>query len=272
MMARSNWTFRGAFVFALMLLSSTIYGSDNPSWSASLTSKKGPGNFAPAPEMRVTYRFGWSGIPAAKASFHFFSPTQQLIETEVKASTTGLARALFKLDVYHKAMANSKTLMPINFFQEEKYRSETIKTTVDFKSDELVGTREKSPGTEPIKTNIFKFTPVFDLQTALLWIRSQPLEDGEQECLVVWASNAPYLATVRVVDREPIELNGQKRKAIKLELSLKGIDKQMGLKEHKLFKSGRGWLGDDETRIPLRIEADIFVGYVFAELESVQIQ
>ncbi|MBV9392650.1 MAG: DUF3108 domain-containing protein, partial [Verrucomicrobia bacterium] len=180
MQTRSNWTYRAVVVFALMTISSMGYSSEDPSWSASLTSKKGPGNFAAAPEMLATYRFGWSGISAAKASFHFFSPAKQLIETEAKGSTTGLARALFKLDVYHKAMANSKTLTPISLFQEEKYRSETIKTTVDFKPDELVGTREKSPGTEPLKTNIFKFAPVFDLQTALLWIRSQPLEDGEQ--------------------------------------------------------------------------------------------
>ena len=46
----------------------------------------------------------------------------------------------------------------------------------------------------------------------------------------------------------------------------------MHLKEYKLFKSGRGWLSDDANRIPLRIEADIFIGYVFADLESVQIE
>jgi hypothetical protein len=46
----------------------------------------------------------------------------------------------------------------------------------------------------------------------------------------------------------------------------------MHLKEYKLFKDGRGWLSDDAKRIPLRIEADIFIGYVFGELESVQIE
>jgi hypothetical protein len=44
----------------------------------------------------------------------------------------------------------------------------------------------------------------------------------------------------------------------------------MQLKPHKLFKSGRGWLSDDDKRVPLRIEVDIFIGYVFAELESLQ--
>ena len=55
-------------------------------------------------------------------------------------------------------------------------------------------------------------------------------------------------------------------------LKLNGIDSKMHLKEYKLFKGGRGWLSDDTKRIPLRVEADIFIGYVFAELESVQIE
>ena len=29
-------------------------------------------------------------------------------------------------------------------------------------------------------------------------------------------------------------------------------------------------LSDDELRVPLRVEADIFIGYVYAELESVR--
>jgi hypothetical protein len=45
----------------------------------------------------------------------------------------------------------------------------------------------------------------------------------------------------------------------------------MQLKEHKLFKGGRGWLSDDEKRIPLRVEADV-LGDVFAELQSMRLE
>ena len=161
--------------------------------------------------------------------------------------------------------------MPIHFFQEEKYRQETVKTNVDFEPDHVTGLREKIPSDHPSKPNVFKFSPVFDMTTALLWVRSQPLADGDTESIVVWASNAPYLATVKVTGRDTLKIDGQKQNAIKLELRIKGIDKKMQLKEHKLFKGGRGWLSDDDKRIPLRIEADIFIGYVFAELESMKI-
>jgi hypothetical protein len=249
-----------------------VYADESPDWIGALTTDKGPGNFTAPPSMRLAYRFGWSGIQAATADIHFFSPNRNTFEVEASGATSGFPRTLFRLDIYHQATENKFTLRPIHFFQEERYRQETVKTNVDFEPDEVNGLREKFPSDLPAKPNVFKFSPVFDLTTALLWVRSQRLADGDTESIVVWASNAPYLATVKVVGRDTIKIDGQKQNAIKLDLSLKKIDKKMQLKDHKLFKGARGWLSDDDKRIPLRIEADIFIGYVFAELESIQLE
>jgi hypothetical protein len=262
-----------AWIFAIFLTGTghPACADQSPDWIRSLTSDKGPGNFTAPPSMRLAYRFGWSGIQAATAEIHFFSPTRNTFEVEAAGATSGFPRTLFRLDVYHQATENKITLRPIHFFQEEKYRLETVKTNVDFEPDQVTGLREKIPNDHPSKPNVFKFNPVFDMTTALLWVRSQPLADGDTESIVVWASNAPYLATVKVIGRDTIKVGGQKQNAIKLDLTLKKIDKKMQLKDHKLFKGGRGWLSDDDKRIPLRIEADIFIGYVFAELESMQL-
>jgi hypothetical protein len=260
------------WIFAILIVSTLrlVLADETPQWTQTLTSGKGPGSFVPPPPMHLTYRFGWSGIQAATADVHFYSPTRDTFEVEATGATSGFPRALFKIDIYHRATEDKSTLRLIHFYQEEKYRAETVKTNVDFARDEVTGLREKIPSDHPPKPNTFKFAPVFDLTTALLWVRSQPLVDGETESIVVWASNAPYLATVKVIGRDTIKIDGRKEKAIKVDLKLNGIDKKMQLKEHKLFKGGRGWLSDDDKRIPLRIEADIFIGYVFAELESVR--
>ncbi len=261
-------------IFAILLLplAQLVRAEESLDWTRSITTGKGPGNFVQPPSMRLTYGFGWSGIRAATCDVHFYSPAEDKFEVEATGATSGFARTLFRLDVYHRATESKATLTPIHFYQEEKYRSEIVKTNVDFKPDQVTGLREKIPSDHPPKPNIFKFNSVFDMTTALLWVRSQPLADGETESLVVWASNAPYLATVKVVGRETLKIDGQKRKAIKLDLKLKGIDKKLRLKEHSLFKSGRGWLSDDDNRVPLRIEADIFIGYVFAQLESLRVE
>jgi hypothetical protein len=261
---------RGTLIAILLLAAFATNAEESPDWINSLTSNKGPGDFAPPPPMRLAYRFGWDGIQAATADVRLSFPTKNTLEIDATGRTSGLPRVLFKLDVYQRATENKSTLRPIHFIQEEKYRSETVKTSVDFEPNQVIGLREKIPSDQPPKPETFRFSPVFDMATALLWVRSQPLRDGDTESMVVWASNAPYLATVKVIGRDSLRIAGRENGAIKLELHLMKIDKKMQLKEHKLFRSGRGWLSNDDKRIPLRIEADIFIGYVFAELEKME--
>ena len=106
----------------------------------------------------------------------------------------------------------------------------------------MTGLREKIPRRSIApKPNIFKFSPVFDMTTALLWVRSQPLADGETESIVVWASNAPYLAKVTVIGRDTIKVDGQKQNAIKLDLKL-FKDRQKDAVERTQIVQGRPWL------------------------------
>jgi hypothetical protein len=56
--------------------------------------------------------------------------------------------------------------------------------------------------------------------------------------------------------------------AIKLDLQLKRIGKHLQLEPYKKFRRATIWVSDDAERLILRIEAQIFVGTVFAELQS----
>src|SRR5690349_6452134 len=79
------------------------FADRQPDWIGSLTSGKGPGNFAARPPMRLAYRFGWSGIQAATADIHFFSPSHTTFEVDASGATSGFPRTLFRFDVYHQA-------------------------------------------------------------------------------------------------------------------------------------------------------------------------
>ena len=50
------------------------------------------------------------------------------------------------------------------------------------------------------------------------------------------------------------------------------MKKGEALEPHKKFQNGTIWLSDDADRIPLRIEVNIFVGYIFAELDWIKFQ
>jgi hypothetical protein len=53
-------------------------------------------------------------------------------------------------------------------------------------------------------------------------------------------------------------------------LQLNRIGKKLDLEPHRKFRRATVWVSDDNDRILLRIEAQVFVGAVFAELQSVR--
>jgi len=100
-------------------------------------------------------------------------------------------------------------------------------------------------------------------------LRSQPLNDRSVERVVVYPASSAYLASVTVLGREKISVRAGTYNAIKLDLKLKRIGKHLELETHKKFRRASIWVSDDAERLLLRIEAQIFVGTVFADLQSV---
>ena len=60
------------------------------------------------------------------------------------------------------------------------------------------------------------------------------------------------------------------REALHLDIKIQSVNTKKGnaLEPHHKFRSGTLWLSNDSTRILLRAEVQIFVGYVFAELAA----
>jgi len=259
-------------ILAMVLsLAITLAGhASEPQWAASVTTGKGPGKFPLPPDVHLTYRFGWSGFTAAHADVRLVNQ-DDTVKTVATGETIGFARALFRLDLDHECVAHRSSLLPIHVVQDEKYANLLVHTTVQFESDGVTSLREITPSKDPPKPKTLEFYPVYSLETALMWLRSQPLTDGEKEIMVVYANNAAYLGTIEVGGRERIRVGDTERSAIRVDFTFKSIDQHLQLKTYRRFKSGRGWLSDDSLRLPLRVEADIFIGYVFAELETADI-
>jgi len=78
------------------------------------------------------------------------------------------------------------------------------------------------------------------------------------------------LATLTVLGRETISVHAGSYRAIKIDLHLNKIGKNLELEPHKKFRRATLWVSDDSDRILLRVEAQIFVGTVFADLQSVE--
>jgi hypothetical protein len=240
-----------------------------PSWQASL-SKDPPGNFPSLRPLRAAYVFGWGGFTAATAEVQFVHPAPDRTLLQGTGHTTGFVRALWKYDVNYKAWANPSTLRPIETNQVDGYRSKKVTTHLTFAGSSVHRTRFDTPGQNPSKPRDFSFPDLYDLQTAMLYLRSQPLTDRSSYRVVVYPATNAYLATATILGREKISVRAGKYNAVKIDLQLKKIGKDFDLEPHKKFRRATVWISDDADRIILRIEAQVFVGTVFAELQSIR--
>jgi hypothetical protein len=258
---------QGAIVF--LLLHTFSFGSA-ANWQSTLT-KDPPGNFPELRPLRATYRFGWSGLTAATGEVHFTKPSQDRLQLDGTGRTISFVRALWKLDVNHHALANAETLRPVETRQTENYRSKNLATQLTFTNNGVTCARTEGQGSAvSTKTRDFSFPNLFDLHSAMLYLRSQPLRDRSIQRVVVYPASSAYLATITVLGREKVSVRAGNYTAIKMELQLNRIGKKLDLEPHRKFRRATVWVSDDNDRILLRIEAQVFVGTVFAELESVR--
>jgi hypothetical protein len=242
-----------------------------PSWETSLT-KDPPGNFPELRPLRATYHFGWSGFTAGSGDIHFSKIGSKHSQLEASGGTTGFVRALWKLDANYRGVTNTETLRPVESKQVEAYRHKKIVTELKFTDSGVSRLRNDGSPNEIPKPRPFNFPGLFDLHSAMLYLRSQPLSNHSVYRIVVYPATSAYVTTVSVLGRERITVHAGSYNAIKFDLQLKRIGKKFELEPHRKFRRATIWISDDENRIPLRIEAQIFVGTVFGELQNVQFE
>jgi hypothetical protein len=229
--------------------------------------KDPPGNFPEPRAVRTTYHFGWSGFTAGTGDIHFTKTADKRFQLEAAGRTIGLVRALWRLDASYRGLVNAETLRPIESKQTEIYRKKKLVTDLSFTDSGV--TRARTEGSGGKATKSFNFPNLSDLHSAMLYLRSQPLSDHSVYRIVVYPATSAYLATVTVLGRERVAVRAGAYNAIKVDLQLQRLGKKLELEPHRKFRRATVWISDDANRIPLRIEAQIFVGTVFAELQTV---
>lgn len=223
------------------------------------------------PSFNATFRFGWGHVEAASARAEV-TTNRGITRVLVEGGTIGAARALWRIDVTHKARFTVNGLEPLGFEQDELYGRRKVMTRAEFRADGLWRIRKHDPQSTPAKWKRIGIEPVRDIVSAMFFVRSQPLHTGDRVALVAFPGDAPFLAEVRVLSHESIQIAGTPIPAIKMEIRLHRFLMEKGqppvLVKHGKFRKGTVWLSDDANRLPLRAEVDIFIGSVFAELES----
>lgn len=266
---------RGRF-FLLILVCLGLLSTAPGLWSATWENSVSPfvrGPFPALKPVRLQYGFGWNGITAASADVRLSKVSEDQLQVEASGSTVGLAKSLWNFEGRHVGVVDERSLRPISVHETEIIRSKKSDTDLNYTPEGVTSRREEQRrASVQSKTRTFKFPNVLSLDSALLFLRSQPLQDNAVERIVVYPAVNAYLTTVTVIGRERITIGTGSYDAIKLDVKLNKIGKKRELLPYKKSKKATVWVSDDPNRLILRIEAQIFVGTVFMELQSQQFE
>jgi hypothetical protein len=228
-----------------------------------------PGPHPPIPSCTVNLRVSWKGLLDSGLMRVEFQPRGASkpgkISIRSEVESTGAAAKLFPYKSHAWSEIDPTTLKPLFFQSTETDRSETITTTLRH-TPISVNCEEKSRDHKSGKLSEsrknFTHQPVYDLFSAMLFIRSQNLREGDSYKLLIYPFKQPYLLHVTVRGRE----NHLQQKSIRLGVDLRKINaKTLELMPYKKLKrEATLWLSDDIARVPLELRAAVFVGDVRA--------
>ena len=143
---------------------------------------------------------------------------------EVKGGTNGLARTLWQLDARHKATILKEGLQPVAFEQVERYAKKRVRTEAVFKPDGLWRLRAVTSDPKNVpRWKKIKVEPIRDIVSAMLFIRSQSLNDGEKVASSLFRA-IQFSGRGHCRATRANKVGNKLRKAIKLDFQIQRID------------------------------------------------
>lgn len=244
-----------------------------PQWMGEVT-KAVPGKFQDVPPCELSYNLSWNGLikaGEAKLKLGLRDPEKPNHLLGIcEGESAGFAKRLWFYKNLFRSQVDSESLRPIYFEATETEKKEKVTTKAIFRDGVVTSTErveERSSGSAETKERTFAYEHAHDLLSSVLYLRSHPLNDGDQINLVIHPFKSAYFAKFRVLGRETFESAMGKQKAIKLDIKLFKIDRDdLELKSYDKFKEATIWISEDVYRMPLEIRSKVFIGSVRATL------
>tara|TARA_B100000989_G_scaffold220381_1_gene168206 strand:- start:3966 stop:4739 length:774 start_codon:yes stop_codon:yes gene_type:complete len=178
--------------------------------------------------------------------------------------TTGLARWFFKVEDYYESYFDEKTGAPYKFIRNINEGGYTKNIEIDFDHEQKTASVLDKKKKE---TNDFSIEPnVHDLVSCFYFLRNYYPKNGlavnEAFDINMFFDNENYVFRLKYLGKETIESKFGKVNCLKF---------RPVVQSGRVFKEQESvtlWISDDNNRLPIRLQADILIGSIKADLES----
>ncbi|OSM04942.1 hypothetical protein MAIT1_03056 [Magnetofaba australis IT-1] len=208
----------------------------------------------------LTYNIHWVGVPAGRALMRFYTPAQDVFRIEVEIESTGAAGFFYPLlDRIAITGARDGQKLQTLHYEKLQVKEKGRFTEQVFDRDKGVVIRALNHGKPEVLKQVGP--EVNEPITALYVARArEAFSAGEEIEIPVVNGQQNYVGRMVVHPREELE-TPLGRFAV--------IPVSVHLKKSELFKQERAiqvWFTDDERRLPVRVETDVRIGFMAADL------
>jgi hypothetical protein len=255
-----------AFVLFFTLMAAQAVSSEKDGDDLKIPTYK-PVHIPFRPGQSLTYRVSWAGIPAAGATIRMRpnDDNPALLTGEINIATNKLVDVLYKMRDYVKENFASSSLLPHDVYikQSQNHRGDEYVITFDHQAGVVDMTRRT-----PHKTEHAKFhspNPLGPISGPLMAL-SQPFELGHTLVFDVFVGENRYVIALKIQQRERIRTTLGVFNAVRITPTMVYLSNNQARGQAREVTV---WVSDDARRLPLRVQAQAFFGYVIADLVQV---
>ncbi|HAS19651.1 MAG TPA: DUF3108 domain-containing protein [Flavobacteriaceae bacterium] len=214
---------------------------------------------------QLRLHYGW--FNASYASFSLTRDTLgdiPVFHAKGFGETTGLARWFFKVEDYYESYFDENTGAPYKFIRNINEGDYTKNIEIDFdhtrKTAKVLDKKKKETKQFVIQPN------VHDLVSCFYYLRNFYPEEGmevnESFDINMFFDNENYVFKLKYLGKEMVNSKFGDIQCLKFRPLV-----QSG----RVFKEQESvtlWISDDKNRLPIRLQADILIGSIKADLEN----
>ncbi|MEW7280594.1 DUF3108 domain-containing protein [Aquimarina sp. 2201CG1-2-11] len=178
--------------------------------------------------------------------------------------SSGFLSLFFKVEDYYETYMDKNKVKPYRFIRKinEGGHTKDIEINFDYQKEEALvfDKKHNTKSTFPIKSDIQ------DLMSSFYYLRNNiktsSLKSGDEQFVNMFFDNENYRFKLKFLGREVLKTKMGKIACLKF---------RPYVQADRIFKEEESmtvWVSDDDNRMPVRIQADILVGSIKADLDA----
>ena len=222
----------------------------------------------------LVFEFGWNGAPCA--DFHMSLREEEKdgalqLVLDYEGHTREQIAWAWSYRISGTTYLDQQTLLPSLSERTSEEKDKRKRVTIEFdRSARIAHVVEERLHKYERKERRIPFRMGLDLLGAIFFARTLEMPMGKPVVLEVLQGKMTYAAEMTPIRREKVQVKAGTFDTLAVELRLRalgGTDEERAEEEAK-YQRICIWFSDDERRLPVKLECEVFVGSVYAELIS----